>query len=151
MCHITPAHILKLFLLTRSCLYSREESSILSTSTPLCRSNHSCDAAERARSNTTRRGHRRGYVVVSVRLCMCALVPLFPNMHIFAFDMTMGQFYLHAQLQFPLLYFSRISWIFQDATVSRPQLQRIINACEAIVRNITQRALCCQSRRTGFL
>ena len=35
-------------------------------------------------------GHRRGYAVVSVRHCTCARVPLFPNMHIFVFDMTMG-------------------------------------------------------------
>jgi hypothetical protein len=41
------------------------------------------------------------------------------------------QFYLHAQLRLPSLYFSRVSHIFQDAAVSRPVLQRIIDACEA--------------------
>ena len=42
------------------------------------------------------------------------------------------QFYLHAQLRLPSLYFSRVSRIFQDAAVSRPELQRIIDACEAV-------------------
>ncbi|KAF8256363.1 hypothetical protein EI94DRAFT_1711735, partial [Lactarius quietus] len=68
--------------------------------------------------------------------CTCACVPLFGSArfhsaHIFAFDMLPRQFYLHAQLRLPSLYFSRVSRIFQDAAVSRPELQRIIDACEA--------------------
>jgi hypothetical protein len=43
----------------------------------------------------------------------------------------MRQFYLHAQLGLPSPYFSRISRIFQDTAVSRPKIQRIIDACEA--------------------
>jgi hypothetical protein len=42
------------------------------------------------------------------------------------------QFYLHAQLHLPSLYFSRISCIFQDAAVSRPELHRIVDACLAV-------------------
>jgi hypothetical protein len=68
--------------------------------------------------------------------CTCACVPLFGSArfhsaHIFTFDMLPRQFYLHAQLRLPSLYFSRVSRIFQDAAVSRPELQRIIDACEA--------------------
>ncbi|KAH9167607.1 hypothetical protein EDB89DRAFT_2074727 [Lactarius sanguifluus] len=49
----------------------------------------------------------------------------------FAFDMFPRQLYLHTQLRLPSLYFSRVARIFQDAAVSRPELQRIIDACEA--------------------
>ena len=56
----------------------------------------------------------------------------FHSVHIFALDMLPRQFYLHAQLRLPSLYFSRVSRIFQDAAVSRPELQRIIDACEAV-------------------
>ncbi|KAN0131265.1 hypothetical protein V8E53_010969, partial [Lactarius tabidus] len=69
--------------------------------------------------------------------CTCACVPLFGsahfhNVHIFTFDMLTRQFYLHAQLCLPLFYFSRVLRISQDAAVSRPELQRIIDACEAV-------------------
>ena len=68
--------------------------------------------------------------------CTCACVPFFGSArfhsaHIFAFDMFPRQLYLHVQLRLPSLYFSRVARIFQDAAVSRPELQRIIDACEA--------------------
>lgn len=67
--------------------------------------------------------------------CTCQCVPLFGSArfhsaHILALDILPRQFYLHAQLRLPSLYFSRVSRIFQDAAVSRPELQRIIDACE---------------------
>ena len=62
----------------------------------------------------------------------CYLAPhAFHSVHIFAFNMLPQQFYLHAQLRLPLLYFSCVSRMFQDAAVSRPELQRIIDTCEA--------------------
>ena len=53
-------------------------------------------------------------------------------MHIFAFDMLLQQFYLHVQPRLPSLYFSCILCIFQDVGVSRPELQWIIDACQAV-------------------
>lgn len=38
-------------------------------------------------------------------------------------------FYLYALLRLPALYFSRVSRIFEDAEVSRPDVQRMIDAC----------------------
>ncbi len=38
-------------------------------------------------------------------------------------------FYLHALLRLPALYFSRVARIFEDAEVSRPDVQRMIDAC----------------------
>lgn len=68
--------------------------------------------------------------------CTCPCVPFFGSarfhsVHIVAFDMLPRQMYLHTQLRLPSLYFSRVARIFQDAAVSRPELQRIIDACEA--------------------
>ncbi|PBK65565.1 hypothetical protein ARMSODRAFT_960936 [Armillaria solidipes] len=38
-------------------------------------------------------------------------------------------FYLYALLRLPALYFSRVARIFEDAEVSRPDVQRMIDAC----------------------
>ncbi|KAH9987928.1 hypothetical protein BJV74DRAFT_840524 [Russula compacta] len=69
--------------------------------------------------------------------CTCACVPLFGstrfhNAHILAFDTLPRQLYLHSQLRLPSLYFSRVARIFEDAAVSRPEIQRIIDACEPV-------------------
>ena len=40
------------------------------------------------------------------------------------------QLYLYFQLRLPSLYFSGVACIFQDAAVSRPKFQWIIDACE---------------------
>lgn len=37
--------------------------------------------------------------------------------------------YLYALLQIPAMYFSRVARIFEDADVSRPDIQRMIDAC----------------------
>jgi len=50
----------------------------------------------------------------------------------FAFDTLPRQLYLHSQLRLPSLYFSRVARIFEDAEVSRPEIQRIIDACEGV-------------------
>ncbi|KAH9007697.1 hypothetical protein EDB83DRAFT_700068 [Lactarius deliciosus] len=68
--------------------------------------------------------------------CTCPCVPFFGSarfhsVHIVAFDMLPRQLYLHTQLRLPSLYFSRVARIIQDAAVSRPELQRIIDTCEA--------------------
>jgi hypothetical protein len=62
----------------------------------------------------------------------------FHSAHISAFDMLPRQFYLHPELRLPSLYFSRASRIFQDAAVSRPELLRIIEACEIVVTESSQ-------------
>ena len=67
----------------------------------------------------------------------CACVPLFGsarfhNVHVLAFDTLPRQLYLHSQLRLPSLYFSRVARIFEDAAVSRPEIQRIIDACESV-------------------
>ena len=108
---------------------SREEPSmpIAHRSLPLphlCRSTHSCDAAERARSNTTRRGHRRGYAVVSVRHCTSGCVPLYgsarlPNVHVLASICPCANFTCMPGYDSHCCTFhKRISRIFQGTTVS---------------------------------
>ena len=67
----------------------------------------------------------------------CACVSLlgsasFHNAHMLAFDTLPRQLYLHSQLRLPSLYFSRVARIFEDAAVSRPEIQRIIDAVEAV-------------------
>jgi hypothetical protein len=69
------------------------------------------------------------------RTCVC--VPLFGsarfhNTHTLAFDTIPRQLYLHTQLRLPSLYFSRVARIFEDAAVSRPEIQRIIDAYESV-------------------
>jgi hypothetical protein len=68
--------------------------------------------------------------------CTCACVPFFGsrfhNAHIVAFDTIPRQLYLHSQLRLPSLYFSRVARIFEDAAVSRPEIQRIMDACESV-------------------
>lgn len=80
------------------------------------------------------------------RPCVC--VPLlgsarFHDAHTLAFDTLPRQFYLHLQLRLPSLYFSRVARIFEDAAVSRPEIQRIIDAYESTgtpsVQNLTSR------------
>ncbi len=67
----------------------------------------------------------------------CACVSLlgsarFHNAHMLAFDTLPRQLYLHVQLRLPSLYFSRVARIFEDAAVSRPEIQRIIDAVESV-------------------
>jgi hypothetical protein len=67
----------------------------------------------------------------------CACVPLFGsarfhNAHLVVLDTLPRQLYLHSQLRLPSLYFSRVALIFEDAAVSRPEIQRIIDACEPV-------------------
>jgi hypothetical protein len=56
----------------------------------------------------------------------------FHNAHLIAFDTVPRQLYLHSQLRLPSLYFSRVTRIFEDAAVSRPEIQRIIDAYESV-------------------
>jgi len=67
----------------------------------------------------------------------------FHNAHLLAFDTLPRQLYLHSQLRLPSLYFSRVTRIFEDAAVSRPEIQRIIDACEPVgtasTQNLTSR------------
>jgi hypothetical protein len=78
--------------------------------------------------------------------CTCACVPFFGsarfhNAHIFAFDTLPRQLYLHSQLRLPSLYFSRVARIFEDAAVSRPEIQRIIDACESVGTESAQNSM----------
>ncbi|KAH9962450.1 hypothetical protein BC827DRAFT_1130505 [Russula dissimulans] len=67
----------------------------------------------------------------------CACIPFFGsprfhNVHLVALDTLPRQLYLHSQLRLPSLYFSRVARIFEDAAVSRPEMQRVIDACEDV-------------------
>ena len=67
--------------------------------------------------------------------CACVSVlgtARFHNVHMLAFDTLPRQLYLHSQLRLPSLYFSRVARIFEDAAVSRPEIQRIIDTCEGV-------------------
>ncbi|KAH9012882.1 hypothetical protein EDB84DRAFT_1444481 [Lactarius hengduanensis] len=116
-CHIAPAHILRSLLPSWSRLFPRRALMPIDpfqfhfslSLNPFAR----CFRA-RAQTGDVEEGTPASQTDVS-----------------FAFDMLPRQMYLHTQLRLPSLYFSRVARIFQDAAVSRPELQRIIDACEA--------------------
>jgi hypothetical protein len=57
----------------------------------------------------------------------------------FATDVLPRQAYLHALLRIPSLYFSRVARVFEDAEVSRPDIQKMIDACSTgVFANGTQ-------------
>jgi hypothetical protein len=73
----------------------------------------------------------------------CACVSLlgsarFHNTHMLAFDTLPRQLYLHSQLRLPSLYFTRVARIFEDAAVSRPEIQRILDTVEAVETEYVQ-------------
>ena len=51
------------------------------------------------------------------------------GLRIFLMDTLPRQIYLHALFRLPALYFSRVSRIFEDAEVSKHEVQRMIEAC----------------------
>jgi hypothetical protein len=53
----------------------------------------------------------------------------FKNAQLFFVDTLPRQVYLNFLLYLPAMYFSRVSRIFEDAEVSKPDIQRIIDAC----------------------
>ncbi|KII83378.1 hypothetical protein PLICRDRAFT_95936 [Plicaturopsis crispa FD-325 SS-3] len=62
--------------------------------------------------------------------CLPAPSPVFAaNARTFLTDTLPRQVYLHLLLRLPSLYFSRVARIFEDAEVSRPDIQRMIDAC----------------------
>jgi hypothetical protein len=78
------------------------------------------------------RGHRRGGAVIPVRYLLYVRtratlwLRTLPQRAYIQFDMLPRQFCLHTQLHLPSSNCSRVSRIFQDAAVSRPELQWII-------------------------
>ncbi|KAF5391240.1 hypothetical protein D9757_003010 [Collybiopsis confluens] len=50
-------------------------------------------------------------------------------LHIFFLDTLPRMVYLHLLLRIPSMYFSRVARIFEDAEVSKPDIQRMIDAC----------------------
>ena len=95
-----------------------------------------CFGARRRPADEEAASSRPGDSSLDLAPCgTCACVSLlrsarFHNMHLLAFDTFPRQLYLHAQLRLPSLYFSRVARIFEDAAVSRPEIQKIIDACE---------------------
>lgn len=51
------------------------------------------------------------------------------GLRIFLLDTFPRHLYLHALFRLPALYFSRVSRIFEDAEVSKHEVQRLIEAC----------------------
>lgn len=73
--------------------------------------------------------------------CTCVSVlgsARFHNAHTLAFDTLPRQLYLYSQLRLPSLYFSRVARIFEDAAVSRPEIQRILDTVEAVETEYAQ-------------
>ena len=73
--------------------------------------------------------------------CTCVSIlgsARFHNAHMLAFDTLPRQLYLHSQLRLPSLYFSRVARIFEDAAVSRPEIQRILDTVEAVETEYVQ-------------
>jgi len=50
-------------------------------------------------------------------------------------DTLPRQIYLHLLLRLPSLYFSRIARVYEDAELSRPDIQRLIDACAPQMRS----------------
>jgi hypothetical protein len=50
------------------------------------------------------------------------------NTHLFVTDILPRQIYLHFLLRLPAMYFTRVARIFEDAEVSRPDIERMIDA-----------------------
>lgn len=50
-------------------------------------------------------------------------------MRVFLMDTVPRQLYLHILLRLPAFYFSRVSRIFEDAEISKHEVQRMIAAC----------------------
>ena len=91
--------------------------------------------------NTRRRSHRRLRrhlgSIPRVRAHVChyySSSARFHSAHIFTFEIVPRQLYLHDRPHFPSLYFSRVLRIFQP----RPELQQIIDSCEAAVTKSAQ-------------
>ncbi|KAF8164730.1 hypothetical protein B0H34DRAFT_208824 [Crassisporium funariophilum] len=61
-------------------------------------------------------------------LPVTSLRSFFNNAHIFVADTLPRQIYLNFLLRLPAMYFSRVARIFEDAEVSRPDIQRMIDA-----------------------
>lgn len=61
-------------------------------------------------------------------LPISSLKAFFNNAHVFVSDTLPRQLYLNILLRLPAMYFSRVSRIFEDAEVSRPDIQRMIDA-----------------------
>lgn len=61
----------------------------------------------------------------------------FRSSRYFLMDTLPRQIYLHLLLRLPSLYFSRIARIYEDAELSRPDIQRLIDACAPQLQNPT--------------
>ncbi|KAL0948924.1 hypothetical protein HGRIS_009032 [Hohenbuehelia grisea] len=61
-----------------------------------------------------------------VPLCCCPPRSSWADTHEFLVDTLPRQIYLHLLLRLPALYFSRVARIFEDAEVSRPDIQNMI-------------------------
>ncbi|KAG2365291.1 hypothetical protein BDR07DRAFT_1329494 [Suillus spraguei] len=59
----------------------------------------------------------------------------FRSSRYFLMDTLPRQIYLHLLLRLPSLYFSRIARIYEDAELSRPDIQRLIDACAPKLQN----------------
>lgn len=62
----------------------------------------------------------------------------FHSVHMLVLDTLPRQLYLHSQLRLPSLYFSRVARIFEDAAVSRPEIQRILDTVEVVETEFAQ-------------
>lgn len=59
----------------------------------------------------------------------------FRSSRYFLMDTLPRQIYLHLLLRLPSLYFSRIARVYEDAELSRPDIQRLIDACAPQLQN----------------
>ena len=137
---ITPAHILRLFLTTRSCLFPRGVLHVhrslplphLSVVRPIRAILQNAQAAVQHGGDIEEATPLSRSDIVRLHVCRYLALHASPTCIYSHSICTCANFTCMPGLRFPSLYFSRISRIFQDVTVSRPQLQRIIDACEAI-------------------
>ena len=135
----SPSHVISpcspSSIVSRSCLFSRKAlRALLHFHTSVAQPLHTvlrC-ALEETRK---RKGHRRRgsvFSVVYLHVPVYVAIWRFHKAHIFSFDMPQRQFSIHVQLRLPSLYFSRVSRIFRDAVLLRPEFWRFIDAYEAI-------------------
>lgn len=67
--------------------------------------------------------------VSPVRSCLPGTTERLEHIRFIMIDLVPRQTYLHLLLRLPSLYFSRVARIFIDAEISRPDVQRLVDAC----------------------
>lgn len=78
--------------------------------------------------------HKHPHLASNGEPINCRCIPFlhsttFHAFHVFVFGVLPRSLYLHILLRLPSLYFSRVARIFEDAELSRPDMDRVVELC----------------------